>query len=684
MMAPIWAYPLLLFLGSIVGFAGTAIYQASFMVVIVYSLIYFADGVLKRKVTIDKDLIHHGFKARDMRKLLSVGTDYRASQVLPSKMILTFTGGKTLSLALNKVRVKDFQALLKLIERNYPQCQIDPVLHALLSCKKLARKVLVDDSEIFIADYASDNLIKDLITSFFRTASPWLRIGPIFCAFLSAPMWISAIRQMYFMPASSGAWNQEVTSTADAMQQLAYHVVHGLVEEGYKSGESFVHSLDNPYVSIISAILLFYLAAKVLHVLLSPNAVAVDKDGLRLMIGVFGGTITRTFIQWSDVKSVGLVKHDNGKLHIRFVTHTGAVYVDFGAVRPADRPRLTKAIERFAPDCAIETDLSEAMLPKRERSYTELWLQSLSASPERDTLKPLSVGQKLGGDRYTVVRRLGIGGQGTAYLCIDSVVNADVVLKETVIPVFADRAVKEQAMKRFEQEAAILRQFDSENIVKLEDHFFEDHRAYLVLEHIDGMNLRELVEKRGALDEERVRELSWQMCLILKYLHERSIVHRDFTPDNLILSSNGTLKLIDFNVAHNTQVGTTGTIAGKHSYLPPEQFRGRPTTQSDIYAFGATLHFLLTAQDPEPISQSSPALLNASISEQMNALVQKATTLDCKSRCRDVAELSQLLEAIETVEPALVVDGETACDAAETNDQNVIQLRNRERQTAEA
>ncbi len=96
-------------------------------------------------------------------------------------------------------------------------------------------------------------------------------------------------------------------------------------------------------------------------------------------------------------------------------------------------------------------------------------------------------------------------------------------------------------------------------------------------------------------------------CGLLDLLHANSIVHRDFTPDNLILNSKGQLKLIDFNVAQQIQEGSTGTIVGKHAYVPPEQFRGKATSQSDLYAFGATMFYLLTGKDPEPISQSIPS-----------------------------------------------------------------------------
>jgi serine/threonine protein kinase len=236
-----------------------------------------------------------------------------------------------------------------------------------------------------------------------------------------------------------------------------------------------------------------------------------------------------------------------------------------------------------------------------------------------------------------------VGGQGTAYLCRDQLNNCDIVLKETIVPAYADRALREQALKGFEKEAKILESLDCDGIVKLKDYFFEDHRGYIGLEHIDGQNLRQIVAADGPLSEEKTRQLAEQMCQILAYLHERSIIHRDFTPDNLILTGDNKLKLIDFNVAQSQQVGTTGTIAGKHAYLPPEQFRGNATSQSDIYAMGATLHFLVTASDPEAISQSSPIEAGAETSEAFDQVVRACTTLDLSKRIKSAADMMEHL-----------------------------------------
>lgn len=131
------------------------------------------------------------------------------------------------------------------------------------------------------------------------------------------------------------------------------------------------------------------------------------------------------------------------------------------------------------------------------------------------------------------------------------------------------------------------------------------------------------------------------MCSILVYLHSQSppVLHRDFTPDNLILGEDGTIVLIDFNVAEQREGFETSTVVGKHSYIPPEQFRGKATTQSDIYSMGCVIYFLLTGNDPEPISISHPKIQVEHLSENIDDFVAKATNPDSNQRFLSIDEM---------------------------------------------
>ena len=123
-------------------------------------------------------------------------------------------------------------------------------------------------------------------------------------------------------------------------------------------------------------------------------------------------------------------------------------------------------------------------------------------------------------------------------------------------------------------------------------------------------------------------------------------MHRDITPDNLLLQNDGTIKIVDFNVAYQVDSSATATVVGKHAFIPAEQFRGKPTPQSDIYALGATMYYLLTGEEPEPITESHPARVDEAVPQELDAIIGKATTNDLSRRYQNVDELSQALEAL--------------------------------------
>jgi len=345
-------------------------------------------------------------------------------------------------------------------------------------------------------------------------------------------------------------------------------------------------------------------------------------------------------VVWNSLTSIQLNTRKNkaqvAALELEFMIDSGSsVKLNLGAVESVeDRETILQAIERWAPEVSRQAEVMQALQPPVDHSYTELWLQALSAPPQRDRLKPLTADLMLNEGRYKIKKSLGVGGQGAAYQSLDQSSGDIVVLKEFLLPIYVDMSVRKDVLESFESEARIL---------KLLDFFVEDHRAYLVLEHIDGLSLREVIAKHGPLSEQRVLQLAKQMCTILNYLHsqEPAVVHRDFTPENLILRHDGVLKLIDFNVARQVESNATGSVVGKPAYLPPEQFRGQPVPQSDIYGMGATLSFLLTGEEPEPISVSHPQELVPTISSAMDAIVARATAIDLKTRYQSCHQILQ-------------------------------------------
>ncbi len=142
---------------------------------------------------------------------------------------------------------------------------------------------------------------------------------------------------------------------------------------------------------------------------------------------------------------------------------------------------------------------------------------------------------------------------------------------------------------------------------------------------------------------------AFEIVALLEYLHgmKPPVVHRDLTPENFIIGSDGTITLIDFGAANEFLGTATGTVVGKNAYIPIEQFRGKAAPRSDIYAFGGTLFFLLTAKDPEPFSQSNPLACGAVVSSRLNDLIRLCTVVEPEKRIQDVEELKRELKLAE-------------------------------------
>jgi len=311
-----------------------------------------------------------------------------------------------------------------------------------------------------------------------------------------------------------------------------------------------------------------------------------------------------------------------------------------------DRARLFYAIRKWGPLVVIDSAAQEALVGSRamgEARYTQIWFDLLSCRDKRTKEGALAPGDKLHNGNLKITDRLDSGGQANIYLAEEN--GEPVVVKEFILANENESLV--DSARDFENESAILSCMKHPGIVRMLDMFAEDRRAYLVLERVEGMNLRRLIREQGPLPEEQVVELALKMCEILRYLHEQSppVVHRDFTPDNLILQRDGELRLIDFSVASNTRQ-YSGDCVGKHSYTSPDQFRGQSTPQSDIYALGATLYFLLTGEDPLPISESHPNKIVTGISAALDEIIAHATKLKVEERYENIGWLKLDLEAL--------------------------------------
>lgn len=209
---------------------------------------------------------------------------------------------------------------------------------------------------------------------------------------------------------------------------------------------------------------------------------------------------------------------------------------------------------------------------------------------------------------YQVLRTLGQGGMGTTTLACDrekakaqkpgsSPTASLVVLKE----MNADMAQIAKAQELFEREAKTLKALHHPGIPQFFDFFVEGGKKYLVMEMLHGEDLEKRIYNRGPVAPQEAIEWMIQTCEVLDYIHSQKppIVHRDIKPANLLVRHrDNRITLLDFGAVK--EIGTPpGTRIGVEGYTAPEQDRGQPLPQSDLYAIGPTLIFLLTAQSPQ-------------------------------------------------------------------------------------
>jgi tRNA A-37 threonylcarbamoyl transferase component Bud32 len=275
--------------------------------------------------------------------------------------------------------------------------------------------------------------------------------------------------------------------------------------------------------------------------------------------------------------------------------------------------------------------------------FTKLWSQALQDARPRMRTSVLAQHTSLQNGTYVVENLIASGGQGAVYLSAMRTIDGvkEVVLKEYVLPDTVHQAEHKSAVEQFEHEVRLLTRIDHPGVIKMFDAFVEDHRAYLVLEHIHGLSLKDCVTANGPIEEKRAIQLGLQMCDILHILHTQtpSVMHLDFSPDNMLIDDHDRLTTIDFNVSIEENAIRTRTVMGKQRYMSPEQYRGKPTQRSDIYALGASIFFLLTGSEPHPISVSDPA--NAS--DALRAVLRKATALEESDRYQSAEELRSAL-----------------------------------------
>jgi eukaryotic-like serine/threonine-protein kinase len=200
--------------------------------------------------------------------------------------------------------------------------------------------------------------------------------------------------------------------------------------------------------------------------------------------------------------------------------------------------------------------------------------------------------------RYEILDKLGEGAMGVVYRARDRALGRAVALKM----LSEEFAAEEELHQRFRREVEAVGQLSHPNIVSVYDMDETDGRLYMAMELLEGDDLRTLIERHAPVSlAERVR-IFMQICAGLHYAHGRGIVHRDVKPANILVTSRGQVKLLDFGLARlgsRASITRRGVILGTPDYMAPEQAQGRTIdARSDLFSAGAVFYEFLTLQKP--------------------------------------------------------------------------------------
>jgi serine/threonine-protein kinase len=273
--------------------------------------------------------------------------------------------------------------------------------------------------------------------------------------------------------------------------------------------------------------------------------------------------------------------------------------------------------------------------------------------------------------RYEITGELGRGAMGVVYKALDPTIGRTVALKTMRLDVHGLDA--QEMVRRFQNEARAAGVLNHPNIVTIYDAGEQDGIFYIAMEFIEGTTLHELLAEKRVLATDEVLQLTRQICRGLDYAHSNGIVHRDIKPANIMITANGSVKIMDFGIAKSGgQVTNTGQVLGTPNYMAPEQVKGRQLDgRSDLFSLGVILYEMLTGEKPfvgqnvttiiykivneNPIT---PRDLDVTVHPGLSAIVTKALAKAPDDRYQTGADLVRDLENYKLAGP--VRTGSTA------------------------
>ena len=387
----------------------------------------------------------------------------------------------------------------------------------------------------------------------------------------------------------------------------------------------------------------------------------INDEGIVLPAKQLG--LLSPFRLWSDLQTVDLQGEgkDPRKRWLKFKFFSGLNFrVRLSQLSPEGTERLLAAIDEYAQYCSI----SESVMQLRAELKKELQKDGASPDSEFRSLSPAAFTSTVfvpaetaemlpaspSGETFRVVRQLSSKPLAVVYLARRSSGGLAIV-KQFFL---AEDTPEAQSMRRyFEREYKVLSQLSHPRIARVIDCYTEGESSFLVLDYTRGTDLRRVIRERGLQYEHVVRRWAKQLAELMVYLHsqEPAVLHRDLSPDNIVLADDGQISLIDFGAAHQFLEHITGTMIGKKCYVAPEQLRGHAAVSSDIYSFGCTLHFLLTGCDPLALSECRPSS-KVTISKELDELILACTNFDSAKRPISFNQIIHILDGTESINEA--------------------------------
>ncbi len=255
-------------------------------------------------------------------------------------------------------------------------------------------------------------------------------------------------------------------------------------------------------------------------------------------------------------------------------------------------------------------------------------------------------------NRYEVFKHIGQGGMADVFLAMDTILNREVAIKILKSELCADPV----SLVRFEREAQAATTLSHPNIVEIYDVGDYKGRRYIVMEYVPGRTLKQVIRSRGSLEADEAIDIEKQLVSAVSEAHHKGIIHRDIKPQNVIVKSDGSIKILDFGIAiakGNVQVTQANNVMGSVHYLAPELAKGKPASvQSDIYALGIVLFEMLSGDVPfkadsavqvalMQMRNEMPSIrsINPSIPQSIENIITRATVKDPQKRYRSCVDM---------------------------------------------